>query len=227
MPSLQKMQPLVECLKHSPATLVRIDPKLGEARLKFWADACLAADKPIFLRIPRVHSRPKLISPIFGIVRRLTEWIGALILLLAASPMIVLLVLLMQIHSSGPVFSRQWHVGERGRLFKAIKFRTTAASKKAFEDTTAYQSSLYDGESEEELTVLGRWMRKYGLDNLPQLLNVLRGEMSLTGPRCWSLKDAVRLNPERQGHLNKLPGIMGTWEVESQSSLLHLDSQVL
>lgn len=198
MPSLHKQQLLVECLKGSPATLVRIDPNLGEARLKFWADACHAAAKPIFLRIPSTDAQQKGSSLLFGLLKRPIDWLVALIFLLTFAPLILGLVLLMRLHSKGPIFSRQWHIGERGRLFKVIKFRTTATQQKGFEEDVVYQNSLCDRKDEEEVTVLGRWMRKYGLDNLPQLLNVLRGEMSLTGPRCRSLKDAVRLNSEAQ-----------------------------
>ncbi len=208
MPSLHKKQLLVECLKGTPATLVRIDPKLGEARLKFWADACLVADKPIFLRIPSTDKQPKISSPLFGLLKRLSNWLVALIFLLAFAPLILGLVSLMRVHSKSPIFSRQWHIGERGRLFKVIKFRTTATKQKAFGEDAVYQNSLGDRKDEQEVTVLGRWMRKYGLDNLPQLLNVLKGDMSLTGPRCWSLEDGIRLNLTRQQELNALPGFV-------------------
>lgn len=236
MPPLDKKGLLVECLKRSPVNLVRIDPKLGEARLRFWADACLAANKPIFLRIPSSDKQPKPAGSVFSWLKRLTEWLTALVFLLAVSPIMLGLVLLMRVSSPEPgsLFSCQWHIGERGKLFKIFKFRTTTLTQKTSVDAArstmpsiAYQSGLCDGEDEQNLTTLGLWMRKYGLDNLPQLLNVLRGEMTLTGPRCWTLEDAVRLSPEAQRNLNKLPGIMGSWQVEAESNLLHLDSPTL
>lgn len=237
MPPLDKKGLLVECLKRSPVNLVRIDPKLGEARLRFWADACLAANKPIFLRIPSSDKQPKPVGSVLSWLKRLTEWLTALVFLLAVSPIMLGLVLLMRVSSPEPgsLFSCQWHIGERGKLFKVFKFRTTTLTQKASVDAArstmpsaiAYQSGLCDEEDEQNLTTLGLWMRKYGLDNLPQLLNVLRGEMTLTGPRCWTLEDAVRLSPEAQRNLNRLPGIMGSWEVEAESNLLHLDSPTL
>lgn len=235
MPPLDKKGLLVECLKRSPINLVRIDPKLGEARLRFWADACLAANKPIFLRIPS-SDKPKSVGSVLSWLKRLTEWLTALVFLLAVSPIILGLVLLMRASSPEPgsLFSCQWHIGERGKLFKVFKFRTTTLTQKVSGDkarstmpSIGYQSVLCDGEDEQNLTTLGFWMRKYGLDNLPQLLNVLRGEMTLTGPRCRTLEDAVRLSPEAQRNLNRLPGIMGLWEVETESNLLHLDSPTL
>ncbi|MEH2236383.1 heterocyst development glycosyltransferase HepC [Nostoc sp.] len=192
LPSLDSKRSLVECLQHSPVSLVSIDPKLGETLLRFWADGCEEAQKPIFLSIPAGNKLPN--QPLRQL-QRLIDWIAALVLLLLVSPVILGLIVLMQVYSPGSLFCREWRVGERGKLFRAIRFRT------------------------HNITPLGRWMGKYNLDNLPQLLNVLRGDMSLTKSRCWTLEDAVQLN--------KLPEIKASWEVEAQSHLLHLDSQTL
>jgi lipopolysaccharide/colanic/teichoic acid biosynthesis glycosyltransferase len=130
------------------------------------------------------------------------------------SPLMLLLAALMKIDVQAPLFERSWHVGERGRLFKLIKFRTASVNQKI------------DPKEITEVTQLGKWMCRYGLNNLPQLLNVIRGEMGLFGSRCWTLEDAVRLTPKSQKQLNNLPGIMGSWEVETEeSNILHLDSQ--
>ena len=198
LPSLDKEQSLVKCLQHSPVNLVRIDPKLGEYWLKVWATACEQASKPIFLRIPSAE-QSKEDSP-WRSLQRLFDWIVALVFLLAVSPLMLILVLLMRVYSPGTFFEREWRVGKRGKLFRAIKFRTNVKG-------------------------LGHWMRKYNIDNLPQLFNVLQGEMSLVGPRCRTLEEAVRLSSENQRELNKLPGITGSWEVETNSSEFHLDSQ--
>lgn len=201
LPALYSEQSLVECLKHSPINLVRIDPKLGEARLKFWADACEQANKSIFLGIPSTDKQQQQAISILKWFKRPIDWITALILLLAASPVMFGLILLMRVYSPGSLFSHEWRVGERGKLFQVIKFRTTTDNKKILGDTTP----------------LGRWMRKYSLENLPKLFNVLRGEMSLFGPPCSTLSDAVRLSPEdQQQQLNVLPGIMNSWQVEAK-----------
>ncbi|MDZ7995916.1 MAG: heterocyst development glycosyltransferase HepC [Nostoc sp. EfeVER01] len=190
--SLDNKRSLVECLQHSPVSLVSIDPKLGETLLKFWADACEAAQKPIFLSIPASKKLPN--QPLRQL-QRVIDWIAAFVLLLLVSPVMLGLIVLMQVYSPGPLFCHEWRVGERGKLFQAMSF------------------------CNHNNTPLGRWMGKYNLDNLPQLFNVLRGDMSLTGSRCWTLEDAVQLN--------KLPEITASWEVEAQSHLLHLDSQTL
>jgi lipopolysaccharide/colanic/teichoic acid biosynthesis glycosyltransferase len=209
MPLLDTDESLTECLQHSSVSLVRIDPKLGQEKIKLWANAAARASKPIYLRI---DTDPKQFKPnrsFLSSMKRFCSGAIATVALLIVSPLMLLLAALIKIDARAPLFERSWYVGERGRLFKLIKFRTTSVFQKY-----------------EKTTQLGNWMRKYGLNNLPQLLNVIRGEMGLFGSRCWTLEDAVKLTPALQKQLNNLPGIMGSWEVETkESNLLHLDSQ--
>ncbi|MBR8833859.1 MAG: sugar transferase [Stigonema ocellatum SAG 48.90 = DSM 106950] len=177
---LDQEQSLVKCLKHSPINLVRIDPKLGEEKLRLWANACDKTNKPIFLHIPSANKLPKPSSSLLWWLKRCTHSIAALVLLLLMSPVMLGLVLLIRIYSPDSVFSREWHIGERGKLFEVIKFRTTKETEKTL-----------NREEDQSITVLGRWMRKFGLDSLPQLFNVIRGEMGLVGHRCYTLKDAA------------------------------------
>lgn len=178
LPPLDDEQWLVRCLQHSPVRLVRIDPTLGEAVLKQWANACEQANKPLFFW-GSVTQKPCTKPSLPGwYLKRLMSWIATLLLLLVLSPVMLAIVLLMYIYSPGEMFSHSWHVGVRGKLFQAIKFRTTAVTDKS------------------SRTTLGHWMCKYRLDELPQLFNVLQGEMSLVGLRPLSLSEAVRLSLE-------------------------------
>lgn len=205
--SYEDEQWLVECLKHSPVRLVRIDPAVGEENLKFWVSACKQASKAVFLRLPTAHVLPSRRWPhSWWLLKRLIDWGAASILLLVLSPVILGLVFIMDVCSPGPIFVPQWCIGERGKLFQLLKFRTMAIK------------------DDVGITSLGRWMRKSGLDSIPELLNVLRGEMSFVGPRPWSLSDALQLEPEERQHLNALPGIIGTLQLETKSNLLDLDA---
>lgn len=205
MPLLDTHESLKECLQHSSVELVRIDPKLGEEKVKLWADACMSASKPIYLCISTARKQLNPNGSLLWWLKRSAEWIIASLFLVIVSPLMLLLASVMKIEAQAPLFKRSWHVGERGKLFKLVKYNTS--------QTTSSQ--------------LRNWMRKYGLDNLPQLLNVLRGEMGLFGSRYWTLEDAVRLNPEAQKQLNNRPGITGSWEVEAEeTNILHLDSQI-
>ncbi|MBW4510110.1 MAG: sugar transferase [Scytonematopsis contorta HA4267-MV1] len=221
MPLLEQKQSLTECLKKTQATRVRVDPKLGTAKLLLWADACEAASKPMFLRIPSANKNQKIGVPLFYYLKRLTEWLAAIVLFFLLSPLMLTLAFLLRLTSDKPIFVHQWHVGERGKVFRVLKFRTSNVVNDTFTTGPSEVSS------EENIIDSGHWIRKYGLHNLPSLWNVIRGEMSLTGSRCWSLEESLTLSSEAQRQLNKLPGVMGSWQVETEPSLLHLDSQTL
>jgi lipopolysaccharide/colanic/teichoic acid biosynthesis glycosyltransferase len=215
--SLCQERSLVECLKFSPTNLVRIDPKLGKSVLLFWANACAQANKPIFLRIPSINKQPKQSSLLLKLWVRLIEWMIALMMLVLLSPAILVLMALMRVNSPTHLLSYEWHVGERGKLFRTRKFRTVTSDNQISSES----------QNEQGITSFGRSMQKYSLENLPLLLNVLRGDMSLFGPRCWTLEEAVYLSLEGQQQLNRKPGTIGSWQVEGESTLLHLDSQTL
>ncbi|WP_071189448.1 heterocyst development glycosyltransferase HepC [Trichormus sp. NMC-1] len=190
LPSLDNKQLLVECLKHSPISLVSIDPKLGGTSLRFWADACKQAKKPIFLSPVFGKKLPKQDQQTLRTIQRLIDWILAFFILLLVSPVMLVLALLMQLYSPGLLFSYEWHIGEKGKLFQVIKFCTTG---------------------KDNITFLGFLMRKYRLDNLPKLLNILRGDMSLIGSHCWALADVVQLGLENEKLQPQLTVITNRW----------------
>ena len=223
---LENQEYLVKCLKHSPVNLVRIDPVLGETKVKLWTDACEKAAKPIFLRVPSIVRQGKLNTFIWQRLRRVIEWLAALIFLVFLAPVMLGIMAFMRLNSNESLFEREWHIGERGRLFRLFKFRTNRINASVLDsELIDYQESLNKLEGRYNFIAFEKWMGKYGLENLPQLFNVLRGEISLFGSRCWTLEEAVRLSPQQQQKLNKLPGMIGLWRVEPEANLLHLDSQ--
>lgn len=225
IPLIESEQWLGDCLKNSQAQLIRIDPALGENGLKLWADACEQVKKPVFLELPSTYELPRKKSPFSWWLKRLIDWSVAALLLLFISPIMLALVLLMRIYSPGPIFFKQWRVGERGKLFRIFKFRTMVVdAEKLHHEVMGEQKGLHKRKDDPRITPLGRWMRKYSLDELPQLFNVLQGDMSLVGPRPWALYDATRISPEGQHRLNALPGITGFWQLEARSNLLDLDA---
>jgi len=116
-------------------------------------------------------------------------------------------------------------VGERGRLFRIIKFRSMVTNADQLHaQVMSGQTGLHKCEDDPRVTTVGRWMRKYSLDELPQLFNVLRGEMSLVGPRPWALYDALRINGNAKRRLNSLPGVTGAWQVSARSTMLNIDA---
>lgn len=218
---------LAECLKRSPIRLARIDANLGESTLKEWAEACEHAGKLTYLRLPTAASLPHKRKGILWICKRILDWSVALLLVVALSPVWVSIAFAIALTSPGSVLFSQWRVGQRGKLFRVLKFRTMVMNaEQAHHGIMANQAvdCLHKREDDPRITPLGKWLRRYSLDELPQLINVLRGEMSLVGPRPWALYDAVRIRPEMQMRLNALPGITGAWQVEARSTLLDIDA---
>ena len=223
---LENQEYLLKCLKHSPVNLVRIDPVLGETKVKLWADACEQAAKPIFLRVPSTAGRRKSNTFISQILKRTVEWLIALVLLVLSAPIMLGIMTVMRLNSKESLFEREWHIGERGRLFRLFKFRTNRMNAPVVDDGLIdCQESLNKFEGRYKFISLEKWVGKHGLENLPQLFNVLRGEINLFGSRCLTLEEAVHLNSQQQEKLNRLPGIIALWEVEPEPNLLHLDSQ--
>ena len=204
LPAFYDDEWLKQCLHHSPIWAVCLDPNLHEATLKHWVNACEQVKKPVFLRWFSTVELPQRRSPFHWMLKRGLDWLVAACVLLLLSPLLLLLVGYVQYYLGEPVFSQEWCVGYRGELFRTITFRT--ASK--------------DGLS---LTPIELWMKTYHLDQLPQLFNVLRGKMSLVGPRLWTLSDPERASSEARKRLNALPGMI-TRRTKRQSACLALEA---
>ena len=225
VPALQNLQWFEACLRQSPIELVRLDMSLGEAAIRTWANACANTHKRVFVRLPAATHLPKLRTPIAWRFKRLADWLVAVGLIVCLSPLFLTLAILVYLDTPGPILFRQWRVGHRGQLFQIFKFRTMRPdAEEIHHQTMGDQKGIHKLENDPRVTKSGRWLRKYSLDELPQLLNVLRGEMSLVGPRPWALYDAVRIEPALQGRLNALPGVTGAWQVTARSTDCDLSS---
>ncbi|BAZ17319.1 sugar transferase [Calothrix sp. NIES-4071] len=221
LPATDDKESLVECLRHSSVNLVLIDPELGFSKVKFWADATEAAHKSIYLSIPSIDTSKQ---NAFEWLQVIINSLIALVFLIVLSPVALWLVILTQIYSPGSLFTREWHVGKRGKLFQVIKFRTTTVNTNVI-NNFSYQNNFLR-KVENNYTLIGKWLRKYALNNIPQLLNVLRGEMNLIGRQQSKLEDAVKLDKAGLRELNKTPGFWSSWQV-APSELLHLNNQTL
>jgi hypothetical protein len=171
--SLENEESLIECLKNSSASLVSIDPKIGDSLLKVWAEACQKANKPIFISLPRDQKLPKKGNKTFRSLERIIDWTWTLLLILFMSPVILGALITMQIYSPKLLFDYQWYVGENGQLLRAIKFSSTA---------------------QEKMTKFNIVLGTYFLDNLSNVLNLVKGKFCLLNKRCLSLEDVVKIN---------------------------------
>jgi lipopolysaccharide/colanic/teichoic acid biosynthesis glycosyltransferase len=223
MPALQNPAWLRECLLKSPIQRIYLDATLSDSILKDWADMAWATGKQVYLHLPQATHLPQTMAPVAWRFKRLADWVAAAVVLTVLSPLLVLIAVAIRLDSPGPILFRQWRVGHQGRLFRICKFRSMAVDAEArHHEVMGEQEGLHKLERDPRITRLGYWLRKLSLDELPQLWNVLRGEMSLVGPRPWALYDAVRIAPPLRQRLNSLPGITGPWQVSMRANELDL-----
>jgi lipopolysaccharide/colanic/teichoic acid biosynthesis glycosyltransferase len=182
---------------------------------------------------PEYDARVDLAGPVpvahrAGVSRakRLIDLIGSGLGLLVLAPILAALAVLVRLDSRGPILFRQVRLGRDGREFYCLKFRTmvTDAEARLRELENLNESSggvLFKIKADPRVTRLGRFLRKASLDELPQLWNVFRGEMSLVGPRPLQLRDCrklAELDPAGfHRRLSVTPGITGPWQVGGRS----------
>lgn len=144
--------------------------------------------------------------------------------LVALFPLLILVAIVIKLDSKGPVFFIQKRVGYNRRLFSLIKFRTMVVNAEArlkeIEHLNEKQGPIFKIRNDPRLTRVGRWLRKTSVDEFPQFINVVLGDMSLVGPRPLSLRDAVGLEEAWQKRrFSVKPGITGLWQVSGRSNL--------
>ena len=132
----------------------------------------------------------------------------------------LLVALLIRLDSPGPVFYRAQRIGLKGRVFECLKFRTMVDAaeqmRSKLETLNERDGVLFKISKDPRVTRLGTWLRKYSIDELPQLFNVLRGEMSLVGPRPPLASEVQKYDLAQLRRLDVLPGITGLWQVEAR-----------
>ncbi len=154
-------------------------------------------------------------------VKRLVDILSALVALILFFPVLVLIAVLIKLDSPGDAIYRSKRVGKDGRIFTLYKLRSMVAGA---EDMLKNLAHLNQGgpfmikiTDDPRVTPVGKFLRKYSLDELPQLWNVLKGDMSLVGPRPQVPNEVALYNEEQKRRLTVLPGITGLWQVSRRS----------
>ncbi len=169
----------------------------------------------------------------YDYLKRILDLVLATIIMLGFLPLFLILTILVKFTSRGPVFFVQERVGLRGRRFRMFKFRSMYADADHRVHRQYVEKLIRKGErggrtykleNDPRITPLGRWMRKFSLDELPQFLNVLRGDMSLVGPRPPIPYELEIYKPWHFKRLETKPGITGLWQVSGRN-LLSFDQQ--
>ncbi len=173
--------------------------------------------------VPFVTVREPPISGLNAIIKRTFDLCGALVGLVLCAPLMVITALLIKLDSPGMVFFRQERAGQYGRPFWLWKFRTMVADAEQqlpqFVDVEKLEQPVFKLPNDPRVTRVGRWLRRTSLDELPQLINVLRGEMSLVGPRPEQVDLVKRYNSWQAQRLLVKPGITGSMQVSGRGDL--------
>jgi exopolysaccharide biosynthesis polyprenyl glycosylphosphotransferase len=169
-------------------------------------------------------------------LKRVMDIVGSAVGLAALSPILGLIALAIKLDSNGPVLYRAHRVGRKGRRFACHKFRTMVTNADNLKDKLRHlnerQGPFFKIEDDPRITRVGRFLRKYSLDELPQLWDVLRGEMSLVGPRPHPLDDYEQYTLAHLRRLDVTPGITGLWQITARrdpsfEKALALDNQYI
>lgn len=181
--------------------------------------------------ITLVHLPTASLGPRARVAKRVMDIVLASCALVAASPLLALIALAIKIDTPGPVFFRQERTGRGGKPFSIFKFRSMTADaweqRHCVAQSNEVDGPLFKMESDPRVTRVGALIRKTSLDELPQLINVVRGEMSLVGPRPLPTEEADRIDGAALARLDVYPGITGLWQVCGRSDLTYADLQHL
>jgi exopolysaccharide biosynthesis polyprenyl glycosylphosphotransferase len=177
-----------------------------------------------------IFSPPTITGSDFWL-KRVFDFCASLVLLALLAPIYAVIALLIRLDSAGPVFYRQVRVGLHGKLFYAWKFRTMVTNADRLQAELEAQNQSQDGilfkmKADPRITRVGGWLRQYSLDELPQLFNVLLGEMSLVGPRPLPVRDVERFAAHHYVRHEVLPGITGLWQVSGRSDITDFEDVI-
>jgi exopolysaccharide biosynthesis polyprenyl glycosylphosphotransferase len=156
--------------------------------------------------------------------KRIFDFVAAVVLIAVSAPVLILVAIAIKIESDGPVLFVQERVGLNKRRFRMIKFRTmqrdAEARMKDIEHLNEKTGPIFKIRNDPRVTLIGRWLRRTSIDELPQLVNVLLGDMSIVGPRPLSVRDAVLMEETWQKRRFSIkPGLTCLWQVSGRSNL--------
>jgi lipopolysaccharide/colanic/teichoic acid biosynthesis glycosyltransferase len=191
--------------------------------------------------LPEVVVSKHWLDPLQRTGKRVIDVVGAGLGLVLILPLLLTIGLLVRLTSRGPALFRQTRVGHNGKPFQIYKFRTMVKDAEArFKDLEHLNESdggvLFKIKHDPRITPIGRVLRRTSLDELPQLLNILKGEMSLVGPRPLSLRDSLllgQINPDAYARrLMVPPGLTGLWQARGRSEtgydhMLNMDQEYI
>ncbi|MGI8803275.1 MAG: exopolysaccharide biosynthesis polyprenyl glycosylphosphotransferase [Solirubrobacteraceae bacterium] len=227
-------------IAHRVGRVVLSDAEIDEAQLLTVLRECKAVSVKVSM-LPAISSaigpsvevddvagitvlgiNPPVLSRTSALLKRGVDLVGSAVLLVLTAPLMLALALLVRRSSPGRVFFRQTRIGKGGKSFELVKLRTMVADAEAQHAALLARSrdpAWLDVLADPRVTGIGRFLRTTSLDELPQLWNVLRGEMSLVGPRPLIAAEDSKIDGWGRGRLDLTPGMTGLWQVLGRTSL--------
>lgn len=185
----------------------------------------------VFASLPTIRIEASFFRGFDYRIKRWLDFLLAAVFTLLGLPFFILIAIAIKVSSPGPVFFRQQRTGLHGKLFHVWKFRTMVTNAPKLQASLEQQNENLDGvmfkiTSDPRITPIGKFLRRTSLDELPQLFNVLLGQMSLVGPRPLPLRDTAHFEPWHHVRHQVLPGITGLWQISGRSAIKSFDDAV-
>ena len=170
--------------------------------------------------LPVISVHAERLPAVGLLLKRIADVVGAGVALAVFSPVLMAVAVFIKMDSKGKVFYCARRVGRKGRQFRCCKFRTMVSNadelKGSLRGNNEREGPIFKIADDPRITRVGRFLRKYSLDELPQLWNVMKGEMSLVGPRPHPLDDVAAYEIEHLARLDVTPGITGLWQITAR-----------
>lgn len=168
----------------------------------------------------------------YDFFKRLTDFVGSTLALMILSPVLILIAIAIKLDSAGPILAdTPMRAGKGGKLFKLYKFRSMVKNAQQILDNNPkllaeYKKNSYKIFNDPRVTQVGKWLRRFSIDELPQFFNILKGEMSIVGPRAYypyELDEQQEKYPDSKKYvkiiLSGKPGLTGLWQVTGRSQI--------
>ncbi|MBC7228294.1 MAG: sugar transferase [Thermoflexales bacterium] len=177
--------------------------------------------------VPLVSLNRTRITGMDALMKGVLDYVGAALLLVLLSPLFLVIAVAVRLDSPGPVIHRRRVVGLNGRVFDAYKFRTMIVDADAYLESHPELKREWEEtgkiRNDPRVTRVGKWLRRTSLDELPQLVNILKGQMSLVGPRMITPAELARFGRWQHNLLTVKPGLTGLWQVSGRADLSYED----
>ena len=245
----RKLETLEALIEKFDAEAVIVGASVPQHRLHRLRELCLAAGCELLYPIPSMrlagararvvwrYEQPYLavgdavLRPDALVLKRIADLLGAAIGTVLLAPLLVAIAIGIRLDSPGPVLFVQDRAGFGGARFRMLKFRTMRAGADDEKDELAHLNQtgdprLFKIPDDPRVTRFGRWLRRWSLDELPQLWNVLVGDMSLVGPRPFFARDLAAYEDHHFHRLGAKPGITGLWQVSGRSTIVDFEEVV-